>query len=106
MLLGIGAFYLCGDLLVSKQEGIWGCDMCTCVQIEAVDGDSPRPRLFHVAVKWAANINISALLDFVQGRGGDEILQDAVQVRSCFSSTSLFGQNASIHASQVDRSGA
>lgn len=36
------------------------------VQVEASDGESARPRRFRVTIKYAALVNIQALVDFVR----------------------------------------
>ena len=36
------------------------------LQVEANDGESPRPRRFKITIKWAATVNIQALVDFVR----------------------------------------
>ena len=35
-------------------------------QVEAMMEDSAKPRKFQVVIKWAAKVNIAALLDFIE----------------------------------------
>ncbi|KAK9811199.1 hypothetical protein WJX73_009529 [Symbiochloris irregularis] len=49
-------------------------------EVEAMMEDSVKPRKFQVVIKWAAKVNVGALLDFIEGRNaGQEFPQDAVQ---------------------------
>ena len=36
------------------------------MQVEASDGESARKRLFRVVIKWAANVEVQKLMDFVR----------------------------------------
>jgi len=39
------------------------------MQVETSDGESARPRLFRVIIKWAANVKVQKLMDFVRYAG-------------------------------------
>ncbi|KAK9827384.1 hypothetical protein WJX81_005044 [Elliptochloris bilobata] len=41
--------------------------------------DTPRERSFAIRIKWAATVDIKAVVDFVRGKGGADIPQDAIQ---------------------------
>ncbi|KAK9804830.1 hypothetical protein WJX72_007669 [[Myrmecia] bisecta] len=51
----------------------------TTFTVEIPSDRGPKPQAFDVTTKWAATVDIQSLVDFVQGRSGGEIPQDAVQ---------------------------
>lgn len=47
-------------------SNVFGYDLRVDLQVEASDGESARPRQFAVTIKWAATIDVQALVDFAR----------------------------------------
>lgn len=45
-----------------REQKLFG----SCMQVEANDGESARSRLFRVTIKWAADVDVRALIRYVE----------------------------------------